>query len=92
MVHVGDLCDPVTDPPHGDWSKVNILYGGPWLLASCHVSLKFLLWSCRRSRNMKNLKKKERKKERENDKSHDNNTSSSLIVYIISLIAFVINK
>ena len=42
MVHVGDLCDPVTDPPRGDWSKVNKLYGGPWLLASCHVSLTFL--------------------------------------------------
>ena len=38
--------------------------------------------------NMKSLKKKERK----NDKSHDNNTSSSLIVYIILLIAFMINK
>ena len=42
--------------------------------------------------NMKSLKKKERKKERKNDKSHDNNTSSSLIVYIILLIAFMINK
>ena len=25
MVNVGDLCGPATDPPRGDWSKMNKL-------------------------------------------------------------------
>ena len=85
MVHVGDLRGPATDPPHGDWSKMNKFLGENSLLALCLVSLKSLVWFRGRSRKYEKLKKKNKIKKKMHGQIKQ---SEKLFVSLFTIIFF----